>query len=112
MQKALLILTDLLTLPDKSIYLIDEYENSLGVTPINVLPNLLLSETINIQIFVTSHHPYIISKFPVENWYVAHRKGAIVSFASGKELAQRYSTSSQEKYIQLINDPFYSEGIE
>jgi hypothetical protein len=112
MQKALLILTDLFTQPKDGIYLIDEYENSLGVGPINLLPNLLFSENINTQIFITSHHPYIISKFPVENWFVAHRRGSEVSFSYGDDLVNKYSVSVQDKYIQLINDPLYSEGIE
>lgn len=112
MQKTLLILTDLCALPTSSIYLIDEYENSLGVGAINTLPNALFAEEFNIQLFVTSHHPYIISKFPVENWYVAHRKGSNVQFTYGSELAQRYGVSKQDKYFQLLNDPYYNEGIE
>lgn len=112
MQKVLLILTDIFTLPTESIYMIDEYENSLGVNAINVLPSLLFSEDIDSQIFITSHHPYIISKFPVANWYVAHRKGPDVKFSYGEELIKKYNVSSQDKYIQLLNDPIYSEGIE
>jgi hypothetical protein len=112
LQKSLLILTDLLALPEDVIYLIDEYENSLGINAINILPNILLSENLKRQIFVTSHHPYIISKFPVENWYVAHRKGSKVIFDHGEKLVSRYGTSKQDKYFQLVNDPFYAEGIE
>jgi predicted ATPase len=112
MQKALLITTDLLTLPKGSIYLIDEYENSLGVGPINFLPNILASYDIEMQLFITSHHPYLISKFPVENWYVSHRKGMEIKFAYGEELVSRYSISKQDKYLQLLNDPYYIEGVE
>lgn len=112
MQKTLLILTDLCALPDSAIYLIDEYENSLGIGAINTLPDALLAEEFNIQLFITSHHPYIISKFPVENWYVTHRKGSQVRFRYGAELVERYNISKQDKYFQLINDPYYSEGVE
>jgi predicted ATPase len=112
MQKALLVATDLLALPKGSIYLLDEYENSLGVGPINFLPNILASYDIEMQLFITSHHPYLISKFPVENWYVSHRKGMEIKFAYGDELVSRYSTSKQDKYLQLLNDPYYSEGVE
>lgn len=111
MKKTLLILTDLLSSPPDSIYLIDEYENSLGVSAINALPNVLFSEDIDLQIFITSHHPYIIPKFPVENWYIAHRTGSNVTFEYGDDLVKKYSVSSQDKYIQLLNDPFYTEGI-
>ena len=112
MQKALLILTDVLSLPNGSIYLIDEYENSLGIGPINLLPSILFSEDLDLQVLVTSHHPYIISKFPVSNWYIAHRKGSNVSFAYGDDLVKKYSVSNQENYLQLLNDPIYNEGIE
>jgi len=112
LQKALLIITDLLALPEDIIYLIDEYENSLGISAINVLPDVLLSSNLTKQVFITSHHPYIITKFPVENWYVAHRNGSKVSFAYGDRLVERYNASKQDKYFQLVNDPFYSEGIE
>ena len=111
MQKVLLILTDLLTLPDSSIYLSDEYENSLGIGAINFLPELLFSKNLNAQILMTSHHPYIIGKIPVENWYVVHRNGSNVNFTFGEELIERYGVSSHEKYLQLINDPIYGEGI-
>jgi energy-coupling factor transporter ATP-binding protein EcfA2 len=112
MQKTLLVITDLFALPKDIIYLIDEYENSLGVGPINILPNILFSGEVEYQVFVTSHHPYIITSFPVGNWYIAHRKGSVVSFTYGKELESRYGVSKQDQYLQLINDPIYSEGIE
>ena len=113
MQKVLLILTDLLSLPPGSIYLLDEYENSLGIGGIDFLPNLLFTkDNIDCQILITSHHPYIISNIPVEHWYVAHRIGSQVQFEYGKGLVDRYKISSQEKYMQLLNDPIYNEGIE
>lgn len=112
MQKVLLILTDLFSLPGGGIYLVDEYENSLGIGAIDFLPDLLFGEDFDVQIIITSHHPYIINNIPVENWFVAHRKGRDVQFAYGEKLVARYNISSQGKYIQLLNDPFYSEGIE
>lgn len=112
MQKALLIITDLYALPKDIIYIIDEYENSLGIGAINILPEILFSEETEKQVFITSHHPYIITKFPVEHWYVAHRKGSEVRFSYGSELITRYGLSAQDKFLQLLNDPYYSEGIE
>ena len=112
MQKVLLILTDILSLPEESICLIDEYENSLGIGAIDFLPNILFSENINKQLFITSHHPYIINKFPIEDWCITRRKGKEVFFSFGNELVSRYTASKQDKYMQLINDPIYSEGVE
>lgn len=112
MQKVLLILVDIFTLPDGSIYLVDEYENSLGVNAINFFPNLLIEEDFNIQFFVTSHHPYIINKIPIENWYVFHRKGSVVKILSGDKLKSRIGVSKQQAFINLLNSPFFLEGIE
>lgn len=112
MQKVLLILTDILSFPSGFIYLLDEYENSLGPGAIDFLPNLLSSMELDLQIIFTSHHPYIISHIPVDYWYVAHRTASKVQFEYGEKLIERYKVSSQEKYIQLLNDPYYSEGIE
>lgn len=112
MQKVLLILTDVFTLPDGSIYLVDEYENSLGMNSINFFPNLLIEEDFNIQFFITSHHPYIINKIPIENWYVFHRTGSEVNILYGDKVTSRFGVSKQQAYIKLLNDSFFLEGKE
>jgi energy-coupling factor transporter ATP-binding protein EcfA2 len=110
MQKTLLILTDVFTLPSGSIYLIDEYENSLGMNSINCFPDLILKEDVDIQFIITSHHPYIINKFPIKNWYVLHRIGSDVHILYGKDVVERYGISKQQAYIKLLNDSFFIEG--
>ncbi len=112
MQKALLIITDILSLPKNSIYLIDEYENSLGVSVISLLPEMYMNGDIDCQIFVSSHHPYIIRNIPVENWYILNRKGNKVQFRYGADLVRHYNISNQDKYLQLINDEFYTGEME
>lgn len=112
MQKVLMVITDLLTLPKGAIYMLDEYENSLGINAIDFLPELLSENDLENQIFITSHHPYLINKIPVENWIVFHRKAAKVSVIQGKELARKFGKSRQQAFLQLINEPFYKEGIE
>lgn len=111
MLKALLILVDINTQPEGSVYLIDEYENSLGVNAIDFLPDLLVEFQNSIQFFITSHHPYLINKIPVKNWYVFGRHGRSVGVKFGEELTERYGRSKQETFTQLINDPFYREGL-
>ncbi len=111
MQKVLLILTDTHILPDEAIYIIDEYENSLGVSAIDFFPGFLLGLEKEIQFFVTSHHPYIINEIPPRNWYIFHRKGTSVSIKYGQELEARFGKSKQKAFIQLINDPFYVKGV-
>lgn len=112
MQKVILILSDVLTLPDGSIYIIDEYENSLGISAIDFFPEFVLDLEKEIQFFVTSHHPYIINAIPPSNWYVFHRKGTQVSIQHGDELTEKFGKSRQKAFIQLLNDPFYTKGVE
>lgn len=112
MKKILLILTDICMIPEGGIYLIDEYENSLGINAIEFLPTFLLEYTKDIQFFITSHHPYIINKIPIENWYIFHRKGGHVTITRGDELSDKFSKSKQQAFIQLINDPIYAQGVE
>jgi hypothetical protein len=112
MQKVLLLLTDIFIMPDEGIYIIDEYENSLGINAIDFFPTFLLEIDKNIQFFITSHHPYIINKIPVNDWYIFHRRGAEVSIKHGDELVERFGKSKQQAFIKLINDPFYTEGVE
>ena len=113
MAKVLLILTDIFRLPKEgAVYLIDEYENSLGISAINFFPNVLFETESPSQFIITSHHPYIISNVPVKDWVILHRKGNSVLVKQGNELEERFSKSKQKAFIQLINDPFYSEGVE
>ena len=112
MQKVLLIITDGHIFPDGSICLIDEYENSLGINAINFFPEFLDELDKDVQFIVTSHHPYIINKISAENWYVFHRKGHEVTIKYGEENIKRYGKSKQQRFVQLINDPFFLEGVE
>lgn len=108
MQKVLLILTDVLTMHEGSIYIIDEYENSLGVNAINFLPGYLAEYGGKLQFLITSHHPYLINNMPVSSWHVFHRVGSEVTIKSGEELQKKYGKSKQDAFIQLLNDPLYS----
>ncbi len=58
MQKVLLIISDVLSLPRGSIYIIDEYENSLGVNAIDFLPQFLIDYGAENQFFVTYQHTF------------------------------------------------------
>ena len=112
MQKVILIILDVLTLPEESLYLIDEYENSLGINAINFLPSFLSEHGANNQFIITSHHPYLINAIPIRNWFVFHRSGPNVKIKHGKDIEASYGKSKQQAFIKLINDPFYTEGIE
>jgi predicted ATP-dependent endonuclease of OLD family len=112
MQKLFLLILDTYLLQDSGILLIDEYENSLGINAINFLPDLINSISQNCQFIITSHHPYIINNIPIESWKVFHRDGVNVHITDGITLKERYSKSRQEYFVQLINDPLYTGGVE
>lgn len=107
MQKVLLIITDVLSIRDNSLYLIDEYENSLGINAINFLPGFLAEHGDKTQFVITSHHPYLINNIPVRDWSLFNRVGSTVNVRGGKELHVRYGSSKQDAFIKLINDPDY-----
>ena len=108
MQKVLLIIADILTLPKGSIYIIDEYENSLGINAIDFLPEFLAAHGKDVQFLVTTHHPYLINSMPMRTWRVFHRNGSSVSIKDGAEFEEKYGKSKQKAFVQLINDPFYA----
>lgn len=110
MKKVLLILTDIVTAPEGSVYMIDEYENSLGVNAIDFLPNFLADFQSSIQFIITTHHPYLINEIPIENWLILTRIGSNVSVTAGAELKERYGKSKQQAFTQLLNDPLFSQS--
>lgn len=107
MQKVMLIITDIVTIPNNSIYIIDEYENSLGINAINFLPDFIVSNGKDCQFITTSHHPYLINNIPVSDWKIFSRVGSTVTVKSGEDLTSKYGKSKQDAFIQLMNDPAY-----
>lgn len=104
MLKVLVMLCDVLSVGDGGVYLIDEYENSLGLNAIGVLPDIIAETRDRIQYIITSHHPYIINNLDIADWILMKRKGQSVNVTSGADLEKRYSKSSQERFMQLINE--------
>jgi predicted ATPase len=112
MQKVLLILTDILTSPKEILYIIDEYENSLGVNAIDFLPTFIAECGEGRQLLVTTHHPALINAAPIDTWLIFNRHGSNVRIKSGQDYEEKFGKSKQQKFIQLLNDPFFSEGVE
>lgn len=110
MQKVLLLLTDIITLPGDWIYLVDEYENSLGINAINFLPDFLVQYGKDNQFIITTHHPYLINNMPIKDWLVFNRTGSNVNVIYGNQLEERLGKSSQQAFLKLINDPIYTGG--
>ncbi|CAC5340013.1 MULTISPECIES: AAA family ATPase [Planktothrix] len=111
MFKTLMCLSELFLLPKGSLILIDEFENSLGVNCLDSLADTLLSEERDLQIIMTSHHPYIINNINPSHWKIITRKGGIVTVKNAQDWGIR--PSRQKAFIDLINLlEEYPEGID
>lgn len=95
--------------PKGTVILIDEFENSLGVNCIDVVTDDLLTQEIDLQFIITSHHPYIINNVGPKYWKVVLRDGGKVYTKDASEIG--LSDSSHKAFIQLINCEQYREGI-
>lgn len=110
MLKTLTHIVEIYLLAEGSILLIDEFENSLGVNCIDVVSELL-SDRKDIQFILTSHHPYIINKIPMQYWKIITRKGSVVKATNATDY-EELSGSRHKVFTQLINLPDYTEGIQ
>lgn len=112
MRKALKHLFELSLTPDGTTLLIDEYENSLGVNCLGALTEHIVHASRNIQFIITSHHPYVIEKIPVQSWSVVTRQGSVVRVRPASEYPELMDRSSQDSFTKLINSEAFEEGIQ
>ena len=109
MLRTLLHIAEMYLWNEGTIILIDEFENSLGLNCIDVLTEDLIYDDNNIQFIATSHHPYIINKIPFDYWKIVTRKGGIIKTFDAKEFDM--GNSHHDRFMSLINHPFYKQGI-
>jgi predicted ATPase len=109
MLRTLLHIAEMYLWNEGTVILIDEFENSLGLNCIDVLTEDLIYDNNNIQFIATSHHPYIINKIPFDYWKIVTRKGSIIKTFDAKEFD--LGKSHHDKFMSLINHPFYKQGI-
>lgn len=102
MEKTFITILNIYLSPKGTIFLIDEFENSLGVNCLDETTELLLDEDKDYQLIVTSHHPYIINKIDIENWLVIKRNGGYIT-AETAEQAGIDMQSSQDPFLKFIN---------
>jgi predicted ATPase len=58
---------------EDTVFLIDEFENSLGHNCLPFLAEDILNRSISQQFIMTSHHPDIINEFEMNSWLVISR---------------------------------------
>jgi predicted ATPase len=101
MKRTLDILGQVHLLPDNSVILIDEFENSLGVNCLSAVTEEILNAGRGLQFIITSHHPYIIGNIDFKHWKIVTRDGGRVTARPALETG--IGRSKQERFFQLIN---------
>ncbi|MBF0611865.1 MAG: ATP-binding protein, partial [Magnetococcales bacterium] len=75
MLRTLKLLLELALAPKGTIFLIDEFENSLGINCLPQVADMIEDRQGEIQFILTSHHPYVINNIPWSSWKVVTRQG-------------------------------------
>lgn len=101
MLKTIYYILELLTMPENSLVLIDEFENGLGVNCIDSLSEVMLSERTDLQFIMTSHHPKIINSVEQNKWKIIDREGSIIKNKDSE--AYGIGNSRHDAYFNLIN---------
>lgn len=98
--------------PSGSTIMVDEFENSLGVNCLPELTEQILDRAGEVQFILTSHHPYVINKIPVENWSVVVRSGSTVRCLRASEIPELrgWSRSHHEAFQLLLQSEAYRHG--
>jgi len=109
MRKTLSQITALALAKDGDVILIDEFENGLGVNCIDLLADLVRNPDADVQMIITSHHPYIINTIPTSQWKVVTRNGSDVSIHNASEL-NIGTHSHHDAFMQLLQTNAYKTG--
>lgn len=94
---------------DGDVILIDEFENGLGVNCIEDLAEMAVEPEVNVQIIMTSHHPYIINAIPYKDWRIVSRRGSDVRVNTADELGIG-NGSKHKAFMQLVQTTEYTTG--
>lgn len=94
---------------DGDVILVDEFENGLGVNCIDKLTDQIEFADKNIQVIITSHHPYIIKHIPVQRWKIVTRDKSDVKVFTAAEL-HIGEHSRHDAFMQLIQKEEFKTG--
>jgi predicted ATPase len=110
MFRTLLQLSELYLCAEGTIFLIDEFENSLGINCINEITNDILSSRRQLQFILTSHHPYIIDAINFDNWKLVTRNAGIIKTHNISKF--NIGKSKHSAFMQLLQLDEYQTGQE
>lgn len=109
MMRTLCQIVTLTLADDGDVILVDEFENGLGINCIDRLAEMAMEPEADVQIIMTSHHPYIINTIPFRNWRIVSRKGSDVSVHTAEEF-RIGSHSRHDAFMQLLQTSAYKTG--
>ncbi|MBB3055338.1 ATP-binding protein [Mucilaginibacter gotjawali] len=110
MFRTLIHISELYLSPEGTIFLIDEFENSLGINCIDELTTDILESSKQLQFIITSHHPYIINNIHFSNWKLVTRKAGIVKTKNAQDY--NIGDSKHEAFMQLLQLEEFQTGQE
>lgn len=110
MFRSLIHISEIYLCSEGSVFLIDEFENSLGINCINEITSDILSSQRQLQFILTSHHPYIINNIHFDNWKLVTRNKGVVKTHNAKDF--NLGDSKHDTFMQLIQLDQYQTGKE
>lgn len=103
MYVTLTYLIEITSAPEGSVFVVDEFENSLGINCMPQLTDFILDKSPNLQFILTSHHPYIINNIPWKTWQLVSRTNGTIRTRKAVDIPELNTASSLDKFTQLIN---------
>ncbi len=110
MFRSLIHISELYLSTEGTLFLIDEFENSLGINCIDELTSDILQSRRELQFVLTSHHPYIINAISFNNWKLVTRNKGVVKTHNASEL--NLGKSKHDAFMQLLQLEEYQTGSE
>ncbi|MDX9704043.1 MAG: AAA family ATPase [Candidatus Auribacterota bacterium] len=110
MFRTLLHISELYLCSEGTVFLIDEFENSLGINCINEITSDILKSRRQLQFILTSHHPYIINSISNNNWKLVTRNAGVIKTHDVAKF--NIGKSKHDAFMQLIQLDEYQTGTE
>jgi len=110
MFRTLIQISELYLSAEGTLFLIDEFENSLGINCIDELTEDILQSRRDLQFILTSHHPYIINSINFKYWKLVTRDGGVVRTHPASKF--NLGKSKHDAFMQLLQLDAYQTGSE
>lgn len=110
MFRSLIHISEIYLCSEGTVFLIDEFENSLGINCIDELTADILKSQRDLQFIITSHHPYIINNIHFKFWKLITRKHGVVRTHPISDF--NIGESKHDAFMQLMQLEEYQTGME